>query len=186
MLSYLVSLDLWLLLLINGLHNHFMDMIMIYLSSKLGWLPLYLILLYLVVKYEKRNWWLVLISVAITITISDQSSVHLFKNVFERLRPCYVEDLTDKLHLITGCGGSYGFVSSHAANSAALSTFMILLLRKQVKWVLIVMMIYTILVSYSRIYLAKHYPSDVIAGVLLGILVGYITFNLYYMIRSRR
>lgn len=186
MLSVLLNIDSELLLLINGTHSSIFDYIMIFISSKLGWLPLYMLLLYLIIKTNKKKWWIALIAVAVTITLSDQLSVHLFKNVFERLRPCHNEALTQNLRMIVDCGGSYGFVSSHATNSAALSTLVVMMLKNRYKWILPLMFLYTVLIMYSRVYLGVHYPSDVFAGALLGIAIGSAVFYLYSLTTRKR
>ena len=185
MLSVLFNIDSEILLLINRAHSTILDNIMIFISSKLGWLPLYMFLLYLIIKTNQKKWWIALIAIAVTITLSDQLSVHLFKNVFERLRPCHNEALMHDLRMIVDCGGSFGFVSSHATNSAALSTLVVMMLNKRVKWILPVMILYTVLIMYSRVYLGVHYPSDVFAGALLGIAIGSAVFYLYSLTIKR-
>ena len=186
MFEYLNNVDESLLLLINNLNGSLLDSIMIFISSKLGWLPLYILLLYLVIINYKYKSWLVLLSIALTITISDQASVHLFKNIFQRLRPCHVTELAEQLHMVVNCGGKYGFLSSHAANSSAVSVFIILLLRRSYTWVTPLMISYTFLIMYSRVYLGVHYPFDVIAGAVLGFIIGGIVFKLFSLVSDRR
>ncbi len=185
MLEYLNAIDEKLLLLINSANGNLLDTLMIFFSSKLGWLPLYLLLLYVIIrKYGVRSW-LVLVSVFLTIIIADQASVHLFKNVFQRLRPCHVHELSQELHMVVNCGGQFGFLSSHAANSAAVATFVILILRNNQKWIIPVMVLYTFLIMYSRVYLGVHYPFDVIAGAALGTLIGISVFKLFSLANER-
>lgn len=121
---------------------------------------------------------LVLISVVILILLSDQVSVHLFKNYFERYRPCHNENIKHLVHLVNNyCGGQFGFISSHAANTFALATFLSLIFRKKNFTFLI--LIWAALGSYSRIYLGVHYPSDIIVGVALGCAIGVIVYRLF-------
>jgi undecaprenyl-diphosphatase len=118
--------------------------------------------------------------VALLISISDQLSVRAFKYVFERPRPCHEADLQPLIHLAAGrCGGAFGFVSSHAANSFALATFIWILLRGIYRWTGYVMFGYAVLVSYSRVYLGVHYPGDILAGGLLGVLAGGLVYAVY-------
>jgi len=153
---------------------------MIFASAKLSWLPLYIMLLYLIIKQFKWQSILILILVALLISISDQLSVRAFKYVFERPRPCHEADLQPLIHLAAGrCGGAFGFVSSHAANSFALATFIWILLRGIYRWTGYVMFGYAVLVSYSRVYLGVHYPGDILAGGLLGVLAGGLVYAVY-------
>ena len=131
MLETLLQLDRQLFLFINGLHHPLLDPVMVFISGKLSWLPLYVFLLFLIVRQFKWQAVLVMIFVAVLISLSDQASVKAFKFVFERPRPCHEADLQPLIHLAAGrCGGAFGFVSSHAANSFALATFIWLLLRQ--------------------------------------------------------
>ncbi len=176
MIEYLSKLDQSIFLTINGAHNTFFDYIMWWASGKLTWLPLYLFLIWLLYKKAGKAVWIYLIALFLLILMSDQVSVFI-KNLTERFRPCHNEELKGMVHLLKNkCGGKYGFVSSHAANTFALATFIILTLRKQ--YLVILMLSYAILVSYSRVYLGNHYPFDVLGGALLGIICG---FFIYYI-----
>ena len=173
MLDFLHHIDKNLFLLLNGLHNDFFDGVMWWISAKYTWIPFYACILgWLIYKYRLRSL-VIIVSIVLLITASDQGSVHLFKNVFERLRPCHNPELKDLVHLVNNrCGGLYGFVSSHAANSFALASFLIPLFRQ--RWFTAVLITWAVLVGYSRIYLGVHYPFDIIAGASFGCLVGYI------------
>jgi undecaprenyl-diphosphatase len=181
----LETLNLWdtqLFLFLNGLHAPFLDRVMWFVSGKIQWLPLYLgILVLLIYRFRWRSLW-ILLGVAALITMSDQSSVHLFKNVFERLRPCHQYDLAGLVHLVNDyCGGSYGFVSSHASNSFAVAVFTGLFIRNRYYWT--GMLFWAALIGYSRIYLGVHFPGDILGGALLGSL---LAWGLYLLMTSIR
>lgn len=121
MLQKLISFDQELFLLLNQAGIPGLDQIMIFLSSMWMWVPVYLLLaIYMYRKFGAPG----LISygfILVTLTFTDLSSVHLFKEVFQRLRPCHEPLLTDQVRLVADhCGGQYGFVSSHTANSFGL------------------------------------------------------------------
>ena len=171
------KIDTNLFLLINQANTDFLDKIMYYASSTVFWIPLYILLFILIVaKYNWKKGLIALLFVLAAVGIADLTSVHLFKNVFQRLRPCYQPELEAIINNIVGCGGKYGFVSSHAANSFAIVAIVVKLIGDKHKWLKWLMPLWGILILYSRIYLGKHYPADVIAGAILGVLIGWLVF----------
>ncbi len=186
MIEILKNLDTDLFLALNGAHNSVFDFLMFWVSNKLIWIPLYLYFLYLLIKNYKWKTIGIFISVIVLIALADQLSVHLFKNVFQRLRPCHESQLEGLVHLVNGkCGGQFGFISSHATNTFALSVFLIQFLGKKYKYFTISILIWASLIAYSRIYLGVHYPGDVIVGAAFGSLLGIIIFYFYKKLSSR-
>src|SRR5690606_33867094 len=174
-------------LALNRLNTEFMDSVMVFISGKLEWIPLYIVLLYFVYKKYGKHTWIILIGAALTVTLADQISVQLFKNVFERLRPCHNPDINEMVHIVNNkCGGQFGFVSSHATNTFAIATFLGLLLKgAKKKTTLVLLLIWATIVSYSRIYLGVHYPLDVLCGGILGVGIGYFVYRLskYFILK---
>jgi len=171
-------LDQQLLLFLNSVNSPFWDQVMYAISGRLIWAPLYLaIIVYLGLKF-KRKFLVILLFIIIGITLADQISVHLFKNLFQRLRPCHEPALEGLVHLVKGeCGGMFGFVSSHATNSFYVALLSLLFIRK--RWFTILLVLWASVVGYSRIYLGVHYPGDVICGSILGALIGWGIYELY-------
>jgi len=170
--------DQQLLLFLNSHHTPFWDAVMYTLSGRIIWAPLYLaILIYLGYTY-RRKFLVILLFVIIAITLSDQISAHVFKNLFQRLRPCHDPVIGGMVHLVKGeCGGMYGFVSSHAANSFMVALFSLMFIRR--RWYTISILAWASAIGYSRIYLGVHYPGDVICGAILGALIGWGVYRLY-------
>jgi undecaprenyl-diphosphatase len=184
MLEKLFSLDTRLLLLLNGNNNPFWDKVMWFISGKEEWVPLYLVIIgYIIYNYRWKSIY-VFIAVALLVTLADQISTNVFKEGFKRLRPSHEDALKGTLnHVNNYYGGLYGFVSSHAANSFALATFLAFLFHK--KWVTYAILFWAIIVSYSRVYLGVHYPGDILGGAILGALIGYGVYKLYSFVLCR-
>lgn len=169
MLEFLESIDHKLLLFINGWHNPFFDQLMVFISGKLEWIPLYANLLYLLIRQQSWSVWKTLITIVLLICITDQVSVKLFKEVFERYRPCHNADIQELIHLVNNkCGGKYGFVSSHAANSFGLAVFIGMILKRTYNYWIYILLFWAFTVAISRVYLGVHYPSDILGGAILG------------------
>lgn len=116
--------------------------------------------------------------IALVIILSDQISVNFFKEIFLRLRPCHNPEISNLVHTVDGCGGQYGFVSSHASNTFALAVFLGLIFKKHLSYLLHIMLVWAAIVSYSRIYVGVHYPADILCGALLGVLIAYVFWKL--------
>lgn len=173
MLDQLKSIDTDLFLAINGAHASFFDFVMFWASEKWIWIPLYLFFAWLLYKHFGKRSLLLILLAGLAIAISDQSVVHIFKNVFLRPRPCHEPSLSGMIHLVNEhCGGKYGFISSHASNSFALATFLSLLLGKKIRYFTLMIFLWASLLGYSRVYLGVHYPADVIVGAIWGAGIG--------------
>lgn len=162
---------LWL----NSFHSSALDPIVLQLTQTISWIPLYVLLLYQIYRIDPKNTAWILGGVMLTILLSDQVTSGLMKPYFERLRPCHDPRWEGMLHLYGRCGGLYGFVSSHAANTFGLATFLTLKLGKKQKaiaW----LFLYALLVSYTRIYLGVHYPLDVFFGAVVGVLAAFFSW----------
>ena len=179
MLEKLIHIDQELFLFLNGMHNRFFDFIMYWVSAPITGIPLYLFFIYLIYKFHPKQWWIYLIMLIVSVGAADWTSVHLFKDVFHRLRPCHNTELQGMVHIVRDhCGGKYGFVSSHAANMFAIATFMFLSLRKKIKNIGIYLYVWAGIIIYSRIYLGVHFPADVLAGSILGSSISLLFFGI--------
>ncbi len=179
MIEYLKSIDTKLFLFINSHHCSFCDFVFYWISYKWTWIPLYFFLAFLIYKNSGNNFWKILVAVTVLILLTDQLSVFIKDHVM-RYRPCHNLILQSQVHLVNGeCGGQYGFISSHAANSAGLAFFLVLLFGKKIKWITPVLLIWCFIVSYSRIYLGTHFPFDISGGWILGFIVAGIIYYFY-------
>lgn len=174
MLDAILSLDDSLTLAINQAYSASADTLMIIISDKKTWIPLYLGLLFLIQKvFGWKRAFFIVVFIVLNVVLTDQISV-LFKESFMRLRPCHDPDLSSLLHLAHGCGGKFGFVSSHAANTIGLAVLFSLIMKH--RGITIAMAAFALVNGYSRIYLGQHFLGDVLGGYLLGALIGYLVY----------
>src|ERR1041385_3539279 len=185
MLESLNNFDHHLFLTIHLWRNSFLDLVMPVITGNLTWIPLYLILAFLLWKRFGKQILIILGTVAVLILFTDQSS-NLIKNSVRRERPCHDEQISSQVITPLGCGGKFGFVSAHAANTLGLATFLWLLSgaingfaasKKRKFWLLLFP--WSLLICWSRIYVGVHFPFDLLCGCLVGAFWGIVMFMVY-------
>ena len=186
MIEEILKLDTKLFLYLNNLGTSKFDIFWISLSKIEANILIYLFLILLFFYIQKIRPKLIYIFyfifvIALMITITDQGA-NIFKDSFQRLRPCYNESIIDSLRLVKeNCGGKYGFFSAHASNSFSLAIFFGLLFINRIRYIIMITMVFATLISYSRIYLGVHYPIDIIFGGFFGIFVGFVMYSFVYL-----
>ena len=180
LLNTIHALDRQLLLAINRAHSPVLDAMMVLASDRLVWFPVYAVLIGWLVYHFRQRALLLLPLVIAAVALSDSVTSRLFKPFFGRPRPCHDGRLVGQLHLPDGCGGMFGFLSSHAANSMALAVFLAVVLPPgRFRWLKIGVFAWSFLLSYSRMYLGAHYPTDVVGGAAVGALMGWLAALAY-------
>lgn len=178
-ISLLSEADRIILLAANSLHTPTLDSLMWEISRKWTWVPLYILLSAFVFrKYNTAGGIVCLLIIAAMITATDQTCAGIIRPVVCRLRPSSPDNpLSSLLHLVNDYrGGRFGFLSCHAANTFALALFLSLLFKNRLFTIAIIS--WSLLVSYSRIYLGVHYPSDILGGLLIGALFAILSHSI--------
>jgi undecaprenyl-diphosphatase len=176
----ILQFDTELFLYLNGLGSITWDGFWMFITGKWNAIPMYAVLLFLIYKkLGVQHTILIVVLVAVMIGCTDQLA-NLFKKVlFLRPRPCHNEFIIEKMRLVKSyCGGQYGYFSAHAASSMALALFLGKLLQPHIKYLYAFLIIWALLVGYSRIYIGVHYPGDVITGFFFGLIIAKLTLIL--------
>lgn len=179
-MTEILQLDEQLFHLINGeWHATWLDAIMPIWRDKKTWIPLYLILTtFALWRFRLKGLWWIL-ALGLTVGIADGTSSHLIKKNVKRVRPCNDTEMQADVNLLVGCGKGYSFTSSHAANHFAMATFIALTLGLLFPWLRWPFWLWAGSIAFGQVYVGVHYPLDVLAGSLLGILIG-LAVALFY------
>ena len=185
MIETLANLDTELFLYLNSLGSEKFDAFWLFVTNKWSSIPLYLLALFLVYrKHGVKGALIILGVVALMIATTDQLS-NLFKDSFQRPRPCQVDSFQDIMRMVAPRCGKYGFFSAHAASSVAVSVFLSKLLRRDYRITPYLLLVWCSMVAYSRVYLGVHYPADIIFGASIGAIVGIGYFKLLCYVYKR-
>lgn len=186
MIDYLLQLDTDIFIFLNSQGSPTWDPFWLAYTSKFNWIPFYAVLLYLLFKQMSIKAFVVtIVAVALMILVTDQIT-NLFKYGFHRLRPCHLAELVDSMRLVKShCGGQYGFFSGHASNTMSAAIFIGLTLRKRFKYLIYILILWAILMGYSRIYIGVHYPFDVLLGMIFGVITGVAFYKLATFVNRR-
>lgn len=172
-------------LALNGSGSAFWDNAMWTYTGIATWLPMVLFILYIAFRNQQlKEGMLVLGAIVLVLLLSNLISATFFKPVFQRYRPSHHPDYKELVNIINDFrGGDYGFISGHATNSFGLAFFFSLLFKN--RFVTISMMLWAAINSYSRVYLGVHFISDIVAGFIMGTLIGLLVYEIYIRIRIR-
>lgn len=189
-LERLLDIDQSVLMFFNGGDNMFLDGVAFVLTSGLTWIPLYLALLYLVIKNNETMAQIGLIigCSILCIILADGISEHLFKPWIARPRPSNDPIIKYSVHIVNNIRGmDYSFFSAHAANTMSIAVFFCWLVRSKLLSVFLVL--WSLLNCWTRMYLGLHYPGDILVGMLWGFIVGclvYLLFRkIYFLVRPK-
>lgn len=177
MIDQLIEYDKALFVFLNNLGSPTWDGFWLIITNKLTFIPLYGILLWLIYKkFNLKTVLLLILVIAAMITFTDQIT-NIFKRSFERPRPCGEASLSSQIRFIAVRCGKYGFFSGHAANSMAVAVFTGFLLKPFYKNLIFMLLFWSSIVAYSRIYVGVHYPLDIFCGMVFGAFSGFMFYK---------
>lgn len=182
----LIELDRHLLTWFNGSDSLFLDGVVMTLTSGYLWIPLYLALFYLVLKNNETmaQIFLTVGCAVLCVVLADGVADYLMKPLVARWRPGndpiikYTVDVVNNMR-----GMDYSFFSAHSANTMSIAMFFCLLVKNRVFTT--VMILWSLVNGWTRLYLGLHYPGDVVCGWLWGAIVGVAVYFLYRRIYFR-
>lgn len=175
MLENLLTLDVQLLVYLNGLGSEAYDGLWLFITKQTNWTPLFLVLLYIIyTKVGIKQTLYIILAIAVLILITDQST-NLVKYTVQRLRPCNNPDIIIRA---VKTSKSFSFFSGHAANSMAAAMFIYHVLKPYFKYTFL-LFLWPLIFAYSRIYLGLHYPLDILCGYLFGMMTGLFMYRMY-------
>lgn len=181
-----MNIDTYILLWINSHHAEWLDQIMWWVSKSITWIPLYLLLVGLIIK-RYRSWKIVIpvfLAFALAVGLSDFICSGILKPIVERLRPTHEPSLAPFLNIVNGYkGGMYGFCSSHAANTLSCALLFIFLYNNKITTSILI--VWVAINSYSRVYLGVHYPTDIMAGWIIGSATAFLAYALLRLLQIR-
>ncbi|WP_299679887.1 phosphatase PAP2 family protein [uncultured Tenacibaculum sp.] len=181
LLDALIEKDKALLIYLNNLGNEQWDNLWLWITHQFNWIPLFVVILGLLVwKFGVKKTLFTLLFIAIFVAFSDQFT-NFIKNLTGRTRPCNAVEMQEYLRQFSYKPRGKSFWSGHASLSTTFTTFIILLLRKRIKYIYI-LILFPLVFGYSRLYLGVHYPIDVSTGYVSGIILGTLFYKLYKII----
>lgn len=174
MLETLKEWDRDLLVFLNNLGIEQFDGFWIFVTQIESWIALFLFFSFLVFYYYKGKKGILVFSFALIAFGVTLFLTELTKDAVARLRPNNVSDFSELLRVLQR-PSTHSFFSGHASTSFAITTFLVLSLRKFNKWIFIAYL-WPLLFVLSRIYVGVHYPSDILVGTMVGVLMAFVFY----------
>ncbi|PKP42024.1 MAG: hypothetical protein CVT93_06215 [Bacteroidetes bacterium HGW-Bacteroidetes-10] len=191
MFDRIQDMDRELFLFLNSQNTHSLDYLMILFSARLPWLPLYLAIIFslfwkcsfdmsregffnkiVIEKRDRKAGWIMLAAILATFFLTDFLSNQI-KYMVDRLRPGWDPCTYHLARVIENNRFSFSFVSSHASNVFGLAVLTSWFFK--VRWYKILIFSWALIVCYSRVYVGRHFPGDVIFGAMFGTLLAMVS-----------
>ncbi|NER18603.1 phosphatase PAP2 family protein [Spongiivirga citrea] len=173
MLDSLLSLDRELLIYLNSLGSQTYDSFWIFITQQRNWTPFFLLIFAALFFKLDRKVFVKLMLTVVIVLLLVLAITESTKELVQRLRPSQEPSLQNVLRILSR-PTNYSFFSGHASTSFSIAVLLWLSLRRKLKWIGI-FFIWPVLFTASRIYLGVHYPTDILVGIFVGGLTGYLT-----------
>lgn len=183
MIDSILQYDKQLLFSLNGSHSLFADGLMLTLTDAKTWIPMYVALLYLVIKNNNSMTKILAIiaGAALCVLFTGTLDDLFVKPVVARWRPTHDPEIGYMVDVVDGYrGGCYGFFSAHAANTFSIALFFVLLVRS--RWLSVALVLWSLINCWTRVYLGVHYPIDIAVGLLWGAFVAVLVYVLFNVV----
>jgi undecaprenyl-diphosphatase len=183
MLEKIIQLDKEVFIYLNSLGSETFDGLWLMITKQIYWTPFFLVVFYLLYKKIGLKNLLILFGfISVLLLICDQTA-NLFKNTFQRLRPCNTPELIEIIRVVKE-SKSFSFFSGHAINSMATTVFVFLTFKKYYKYAFL-LFLFPLIFAYSRIYLGLHFPLDIVTGYTFGALFGFVFYKMFLLVQKK-
>lgn len=177
MFENLIEKDQQLLIYLNNLGTDFLDPIFMYITHQINWWPFFLIIIFLLLKkISLKQFGLLVLILTVFFVFTDQMT-NLVKYSVDRLRPVN-DPLIEPYLRVLRKANSPSFFSGHASNSSGSILIIFLIMKRYYKYAWLIFF-FPLLFAYTRIYLALHYPLDILCGYLFGIASGFLFYFIF-------
>lgn len=162
------------------LSSEMLDFTFPILRNRDTWIPIYIIIIFLMIKkFKNKNGLMTVIALIAAVVMSDLVNSHFLKNVIQRIRPCRLDNFTREVHELVHCGEAFSFPSSHAANHFTISFFLLLVFRHASGFMKILILLWAAAIGLAQVYVGVHYPADILSGIIVGFMVANLIWFIY-------
>ena len=176
MLDAIIHFDKVLFLILNrDIANPIFDVFFKTITNAKVWIIPGVAAALLYLKMEKKRALPVLVLSVITVCLTDQLAATVIKPLVHRLRPCNLAALVEGGRFLLGNNSHYSFPSNHAMNMFGQATLFSFFHPRYRRW----FFLFAATIAFSRVYVGLHYPLDVVAGAVFGVVCGIVVAGLY-------
>lgn len=152
--------------------------------EKLFWAPLYLFVAAFMWFNARHRFWHFMIGCVLVVAAADTLSSKVIKPAVHRVRPCNDAEMIAHIRPLVSCGSGFSFTSSHATNHFAIAWFFVGCLGWAMGRARFLWLVWASIVALSQVYVGVHYPGDILAGAMIGSVLGIMASKAYRKLTS--